>query len=139
MKFLKIIFSLVLLNFANLSYGQAINQTGDKEKLYWNNLVNIINISGKTIGYALHCDYEKDKIEQIYNFITPFIKKLKTQEEQNSANQILVNTVNNAKEKGPIASNINCQIFQKEFELIILAIKEKDFKPRIYQMDKPPI
>lgn len=136
-KILIIILSLSVF-FTGTVFAQGLVNPDNKIK-FWENLVNTIKISGKAIGYGVNCNYDKSKIEKIYNFINPYIQSLGTEEERKSAEKILINTVNEASEKGPVASNMNCAIFKREFELIVISTIDKNFTPRIYQMDKPPI
>lgn len=75
------------------------------------------------LGYGLHCNFSREKIDKIKNQFLSNLQKLQLlKNDETEVKKSFFDTLQIAKEKGPKNSNMTCFTFREEFEKIYDAV-----------------
>ena len=114
----KICFLLCLL-FSFPVFSQT-NSSSDVLK----NIQGISAYNATIIGYAMYCDFPKDKVQLVNGQFISILNQINlSNTDYDATKKIFFETLKTAKERGPQNSNMTCAQFQPEFNKIFSTIQ----------------
>lgn len=88
-------------------------------------------MNGLVVGYATYCEFDKENIKKISDFFSAMIEKSSiNRSEKEKAISYYVDNIAIGRNVGPKNSEMSCNSFRDEFNLIVKAINEKNAIPK---------